>query len=458
MQTIDQGALGMALLFDPETKRFEGLVTDGDIRRALLNGYGLESDVSEVPRPKTRTARVGMSMDQIASFFIKPVKVVPILNDSAHVVDLALFDRRIHLPVAEPSLGDKELQYVSECILTGWISSAGKYVTRFEEAVADFCGAKYSIATSSGTAALHLALLSLDIGSGDEVIVPSLTFIATANAVTYTGAKPVFVDSEAETWNIDPNKIEEAITSRTKAIVPVHLYGHPADMDPILEIASQHGLAVIEDAAEAHGARYKGRCVGSIGDIGIFSFYGNKIITTGEGGMIVTDRPDLVEKMRILRDHGMSKKQRYWHPEIGYNYRLTNLQAAVGVAQMEKVDDILKAKHHIAQMYNDGLREMPNICLPPKASWASCVCWLYTILIESVDRNEVVGKLKERGIETRSLFIPIHTQPIYNTGQSLPVAEHLSEIGISLPSAVGLREKEIHHVIDNVLSVVAINI
>lgn len=456
MQAIDQSALGMALLVDPETKCFAGLVTDGDVRRALLNGYGLESGVSEITRPKTRTARVGMSADQIASLFSEPVRAVPILNDSGQVVDLALFDRRIHLPVAEPSLGDKELQYVSECVLTGWISSAGKYVTRFEEAIANFCEAKYSIATSSGTTALHLALLALDIGPDDEVIVPSLTFIATANAVTYTGAKPVFVDSEPETWNINPSKIEEAITSHTKAIIPVHLYGHPADMDPILEIASQHGLAVIEDAAEAHGARYKDRCVGSIGDIGIFSFYGNKIVTTGEGGMIVTDKSDLAEKMRILRDHGMSKKQRYWHTSIGYNYRLTNLQAAIGVAQMEKVDNILKSKRRIAQMYNDGLRDVPGICLPPEASWASSVCWLYSILIENQEfgavRSEVIDRLQDNGIETRPLFTPVHIQPIYNTGQSLPVAEHISAVGLSLPSAIGLRDKDIHYVIDTVVA------
>lgn len=454
MQAIDQSALGMALLVDPETRRFAGLVTDGDIRRALLNGHGLESSVSEIQRPKTKTARVGMPTEQIASLFNELVRSVPILNDDDQVVDLALFDRRMHLPIAEPTLGDKELQYVSECILTGWISSAGKFVSRFEESMANFCGTKYSIATSTGTSALHLSLLALGVGPGDEVIVPSLTFIATANAVTYTGAKPVFVDSEPETWNINPSKIEEAITSHTKAIIPVHLYGHPADMDPILEIASQHGLAVIEDAAEAHGARYKDRCVGSIGDIGIFSFYGNKIVTTGEGGMIVTDKSDLAEKMRILRDHGMSKKQRYWHTSIGYNYRLTNLQAAVGVAQMEKIDNILAVKHHIAQMYNEGLRDVQGICLPPKAWWASSVCWLYTILIENADRSDVIKKLQNSDIETRPLFIPVHAQPIYNTGQTLPVAEHLSKVGLSLPSAAGLSDKDIHHVINTLLSAI----
>lgn len=457
MQTIDRGALGLALLVEPETKRFFGLVTDGDIRRALLGGFGLESPVSEIPRPEPKKAHVGTTSRQIVELFSEPVRVVPLLDDNDRVVDLALFDRRMHLPVAEPSLSDKELQYVSECILTGWISSAGKFVRRFEEALADFCGSGYSIATSSGTTALHLALLGLDIGPGDEVIVPTLTFIATANAVTYTGAKPVFVDSEPETWNIDPNKIEEAITPRTKAIIPVHLYGHPANMDPILEIASHYGLAVVEDAAEAHGARYKGRCVGGIGDIGIFSFYGNKIITTGEGGMVVTNKADLAEKIRMLRDHGMSTKQHYWHPAIGYNYRLTNLQAAVGVAQMEKMDDILKSKRRIAQIYNEGLQNVPGISLAPEAPWASSVCWLYSVLIDGqlfgITRDQLMAKLQEQGIESRPFFPPLHTQPIYNTGQNLPVAECLSATGLSLPSAVRLRTDEINRVIDAIAGI-----
>ena len=336
MQAIDQGTLGIALLFEPGTKSFAGLVTDGDIRRAILQGYGLESPISDVPRPYSKTARFGMSIEVVASLFSDPIRVIPLLDEKDKVADLAIFDRRMRLPIAEPSLGEKELSYVTECILTGWVSSAGKFVTRFEEIFAEFCGTQHAITTSSGTTALHLALLALGIGPGDEVIVPSLTFIATANAVTYTGASPVFIDSELETWNLDPNLIEEFITPRTKAIIPVHLYGHPVNMAAIVEIAQRHGLVVVEDAAEAHGAKYQGRRVGGIGDLGIFSFYGNKIVTTGEGGMVVTNRADLAEKIRILRGHGMSPERRYWHPVLGYNYRMTNLQAALGVAQMRE--------------------------------------------------------------------------------------------------------------------------
>lgn len=456
MKAINRGELALALLVEPETKRFAGLVTDGDIRRALLNGYGLESPVAAVPRPEPKTVRVGMSLQQVTALFGEQVRVIPVLSDDGQVVDLAVFDRRVHLPVAEPSLGEKELLYTSECVLTGWISSAGKFVTRFEEVFTDFCGTRYAIATSNGTAALHLALLALDIGPGDEVIVPTLTFIATANAVTYTGARPVFVDSESETWNIDPDLIEEAITPRTKAIIPVHLYGHPANMDPILEIATRYGLAVVEDAAEAHGARYKGRCVGGIGDIGVFSFYGNKIVTTGEGGMVVTNQASLAEKMRTLRNHGTSPMRRYWHPVVGYNYRLTNLQAAVGVAQMEKVDAILSAKQRVAQTYNEGLREVPGIRLPPDAPWAHNVYWLYSVLVDAGvfghTRDDLAARLKEQDIETRPLFPPVHTQPIYNTGQRLPVAEHLAANGLSLPSAVGLRSEDIARVAEAVVN------
>lgn len=450
MQAIDRGHLGVALLVKPETQAFAGLVTDGDVRRALLNGYGLDSSVADVPRPKPKTARLGTSLDQVAALFTDPVRVVPLLNDTGAVADLAIYDRRLRLPVAEPSFGEKELVYMSECVLTGWVSSAGRFVPLFEEMFADFCGTSYAVATSSGTSALHLALLSLDIGPGDEVIVPSLTFIATANAVSYTGADPVFVDSEPETWNIDPNLIESAITPRSKAIIPVHLYGHPANLDPILEIASRHNLAVVEDAAEAHGALYKGQKVGGIGDAGIFSFYGNKIITTGEGGMITTNRSDVAEKARVLRDHGTSPKRRYWHSVLGYNYRITNIQAALGVAQMEKSEAILSAKRRVAQEYNDALRGVRGITLPPEAPWAHSVYWLFSILVEAdafgQTRDATMTSLSEQGIETRPLFPPLHTQPIYDRGQRLPVAEHLSGVGLSLPSAVGLNLDDIRRV------------
>lgn len=452
MQVIDQGALGLALLIEPETKQFVGLVTDGDIRRALLGGLGLATNIASVLRPEPRTAKVGVPIAELRAMLSGAVRVVPLLDEQNRVVDLAFFDHRIRLPVAEPSLGANELAYVSECVLTGWVSSAGKFVTQFEEMFAEFCGTDCAIATSNGTTALHLALLAFDIGPGDEVIVPSLTFIASANAVTYTGATPVFVDSELGTWNLDPLQVAEAITPNTKAIIPVHLYGHPADMDPIRAIAKKHNLAVIEDAAEAHGAQYKGQRTGSLADMGVFSFYGNKIITTGEGGMVTTNRTDLAEKIRVLRDHGMSPERRYWHPVVGYNYRLTNLQAALGVAQMERIDSILSEKRQIASIYQELLEDIPGLTLPPEASWAYNVYWLYSILIDEtkfgLSRDALMHELYEQGIDTRPLFPPVHTQPIYERGQVLPIATCLSAKGMSLPSSVGLTRLEIERIAD----------
>jgi perosamine synthetase len=452
MQAIDAGALGLALIVNPDDGRFLGLVSDGDVRRALLSGMGLEACVWDVPRPEPKTAPLGAPLTEVAASFSDPVRVVPLLDTNGVPRDLAVMDRRMRLPVAEPSLGARELEYVSECILTGWISSAGRFVARFEEQFAAFCQTPYAVATSNGTTALHLALDALGIGPGDEVIVPTLTFIATANAVRYVGARPVFVDSDADTWNLDPRLVEAAVTPRTKAIIPVHLYGHPADMDPICDIARRHGFPVVEDAAEAHGAKYKGRPVGQLGDVAVFSFYGNKIVTTGEGGMVTTSSKDIAERVRMLRDHGMSPQQRYWHPVLGYNYRLTNLQAAVGVAQMERVDAILADKLRIAQTYARGLARVRGIVLPPQAPWASNVYWLYSVIVDAQvygrSRDELMAALRQDGIDTRPLFHPVHTQPIYRTGQHLPVAERLARDGLSLPSAVGLRQEDIQRVTD----------
>lgn len=449
MEIIGRGKIGTAFIINAKTKRFLGLVTDGDIRRAILKGKDLETQIGSVERPEPKIATMGMGAEEIAQMFGEKVRVIPVLDEEHKIVDIALYDQRFRLPVAEPLLGGKELLYVSDCIISNWVSSTGKYVNQFEGLFAEFCGSRHAVATCNGTAALHLALLVLGIGPGDEVIVPSLTFIATANAVTYTGAKPVFVDSEPGTWNIDPGLIAQAITPRTKAIIPVHLYGHPADMDPILEIARVYKLAVIEDAAEAHGAEYKGKKVGSIGDIGIFSFYGNKIITTGEGGMLVTDSFKIAQQVKLLRDHGMSPSKRYWHPVLGYNYRLTNIQAAIGVAQVERIGEIVQAKLDIARRYEQQLNGIKGIICPPRAKWAKNVYWLYSILVEKeygISRDDLIKELSSMDIDTRPFFPPVHMQPIYNTGQHLGVCEELASKGLSLPSSAGLQEHEVDRV------------
>ena len=353
------------------------------------------------------------------------------------------------IPVAEPRLGQKELEYISDCITSGWVSSKGAYVNRFEREFATYCGCTHGAATFNGTIALHLILAALNIGPGNEVIVPTLTFISTANAVTYTGATPIFVDSEPETWCIDPEGIEAAITPRTKAIIPVHLYGHPADMDAINAIAERHGLTVIEDAAEAHGACYKGQRVGSLGNAAIFSFMGNKIMTTGEGGMVVTNDAALAERAIFLGNHARQPENPYWHTEIGFNYRMTNLQAALGVAQLEQIDEFIAIRRGNAAGYMSRLREVAWLRMPPQATWAESVYWMFAPLIEpefGLDRDTVIQKLAQHGIGSRPFFSPIHTMPMYRTGQSLPIAESLSARGINLPSGSTLTEAEIDRV------------
>lgn len=357
------------------------------------------------------------------------------------------------IPVYKPDLSGNELKYVNDCIATSWISSLGKYVERFEAGFAEFCGVKHAVAVSNGTVALHLALVLFDIGPGDEVIVPTLTFVATANAVHYTGATPVFVDSDPDTWTIDPDLIEAKITSRTRAIIPVHLYGHPANMEPIMKLAAKYDLAVIEDAAEAHGAEYRGRRVGGVGHVGCFSFYGNKVITTGEGGMLTTNDTSLAEKARILKDHGMSKEVRYWHSVVGYNYRMTNIQAAIGLAQLERADGIMGRKLEIAQLYHAKLADCPGIIRHPQMDWAKNIYWMYSILVtdESVlSRDELMVALRKQGIDTRPFFIPMHQLPPYKEEGDWPVADALSRQGINLPSYPTLANTEIDRICETI--------
>jgi perosamine synthetase len=351
------------------------------------------------------------------------------------------------IPVAKPFLTDDETKNVLAALRTGWISSKGKFISRFEDKFSQYCDVKYAVSTSNGTAALHLALTALGIGAGDEVIVPTLTFIATANSVTYTGAKPVFVDSRRDYWCIDPDKISERVTRRTKAIIPVHLYGHPCDMDAISDVAREHKLLVVEDASEAHGAEFRSRKIGSFGDVSCFSFYGNKTITTGEGGMCLTNSRSLARRLRILRDHGMNPSKPYWHDVIGFNYRMTNLQAAIGLAQTKKLDILRAKKRHLASLYNLLLANTPRITLPPEMPWALNTYWMYSILVKgksSSHRDNLIRHLAKSGIETRPFFYPVHTLPPYRkVAERLPVAEDLGRRGISLPNYVGLKLSEV---------------
>jgi len=363
--------------------------------------------------------------------------------------------RRSIIPVCEPTLGGNEMKYVQQAIETNWISSAGRFIRDFETRFAEACGVKYGIACANGTVAMHLAMATLGLEPGDEVIIPTFTMIATANAVTYCGAKPVLVDMEPEYWQMDLNQVEDKITPRTKAIVPVHIYGHPTDMDPLMALAEKHGVMVIEDAAEAHGAEYKGRRTGGLGHAAGFSFYGNKIITTGEGGMVTTNNRELARLAWNLRDHAFSHERHFWHKYIGFNYRMTNLQAAVGLAQVEQLDGFVAARRRNALEYNCRLHGVPGIRTPAEAPWAKNVYWMYGILVDEkeygMNRDALRRELADHGVETRNFFIPMHTQPIYWKqfyGERYPVAEDLCKRGFYLPSASSLTLDEIEYVTD----------
>jgi perosamine synthetase len=355
------------------------------------------------------------------------------------------------IPVFAPWLSENVRRYVLDCVDTGWISSLGEYVGRFERDFATFCEARHAVATSNGTTALHLCLATLGIGPGDEVLVPDLTFVSTANVVRFTGATPVLVDSDPQTWGMDPAHARRKLTARTRAVIPVHLYGHPVDMDPLLAMAAEHRLEVVEDAAEAHGARYKGRRVGALGRIGAFSFYGNKIITTGEGGAIVTNDPALAQRAAFLRDHAMDPRRRYYHPEIGFNYRMTNIQAAIGCAQLEQADAILARRKTIAAAYRTGLAGIPGLTPPPAEPWAETVYWMYSVLIEpafGASRADVIAGLRARGVDSRPFFVPLHELPMYRLDAPFPVSTSLGAQGINLPSGTGLPLEDIATVCD----------
>lgn len=367
-----------------------------------------------------------------------------------------------NVPLAEPMLADLDVAYVTEAVKSGWVSGRGPFIKRFEEEFSQWLGAEYGVATSSGTTALHLALATLRVGPRDEVLIPAFSMASIAFAVSYTGAKPVLVDSDWLTWNLDPGKIEKKVTGNSKAIVVMHTYGHPGDMDPVLEIARKYGLYVVEDAAEAHGAEYKGIKVGTLGDVGCFSFFANKIITTGEGGMLVTSDAQLAERAQVLRDLAFDKdpSRKFFHKCIGFNYRLTNVQAALGLAQLERINKFIEVRRENAKLYNDLLKDVEGISLPPEMVWAKNVYWMYSILVDKdaygLDRDQMMALLKENyGVETRPFFVPINQQPAYAElygNENFPVAEGLSTMGLNLPSGNTLTREQAEYVASTIAS------
>ncbi|MCT7487122.1 aminotransferase class I/II-fold pyridoxal phosphate-dependent enzyme [Aliarcobacter cryaerophilus] len=443
MKTINENAMGIAFVVD-ENSKLVGISTDGDIRQALLDGKGLSVSIQDVMNKDFIFAKVDADYHDLISQISHKVKTIPLVNDKHEVVDFFEYKQDVYFPVAIPNLNGNEFKYLTDAFMSTWISSSGEYIGRFENEFSKYSDCKYGVACSNGTVAIHLALVALGIGEGDEVIVPDLTFAATINTVLHANATPVIVDVEENSWCIDPKEIEKAITPKTKAIIPVHIYGQACDMDSIMKIAKKHNLKVIEDCAEAHGAMYSGQKVGSFGDIGCFSFYGNKVITTGEGGMCVTNSFELDEKMRVLRDHGMSKTKRYWHDVIGYNYRMTNLQAAIGLAQLERIEDI----HKNRKMYEENYKEIldkKSFTFQQDIENRTRITWLASVLLdENINREDFILKLKEQGIDGRPFFYPLSDMEIYKPycKSETPITHKLSKVGLNLPTYESLKSLE----------------
>lgn len=447
MVCINENTKGTAFIIN-DIDQLVGVVTDGDIRRLLLDGYGLNEVIEDHIHSNFIYATVGDEPRRIAERFDYRIKIVPLVDEKMRLVDYVEYDQDMHVSLAQPQLNGNEYKYLMDAFLSTWISSTGKYITSFEETFSKYCGVKYGVATSNGTTALHLALAALGIGVGDEVIVPDITFAATINAVIYTGATPVIVDIEEESWCIDPNEIEKAITSRTRAIIPVHIYGQPCDMDRICDIAMKHSLYVVEDCAEAHGAEWGNKKVGSFGAISCFSFFGNKVITTGEGGMCITNDESLNQKMRVLRDHGMSKERKYYHEVIGFNYRMTNLQAAIGVAQVERIDSILNWREDLESEYRSTLSKIDGVSLqkmdlPDRKK----IAWLVSILVDEKKRDAVLRELKENGIDSRPFFVPLSEMDIYKKyARKCNNSKRISRMGLNLPTTYGVGSEEIEKI------------
>lgn len=360
------------------------------------------------------------------------------------------------IQVNEPYIGTIEMDYVNECLRTGWISSEGRFIEEFEKKWAAYCRMAHGIAVSNGTAALQLAVACLKLQPGDEVILPTFTIISCANAIFYNHAIPVLVDCNPRTWCMDVEQISSKINDRTRAIMPVHIYGHPVDMDVVRDISRQHNLIIIEDAAEAHGAEYKGHRCGGLGDISCFSFYANKIITTGEGGMVLTNNDEYDAHLRSLRNLCFKKERRFYHTEMGYNYRMTNIQAALGLAQLMHIDEVIRHKLWMGQAYTERLEKLEGLQLPVKESWAKNVYWMYGIVIDErlgINASEFSRRLESHNIMTRPFFLGMHEQPVFHTvglfmNEHYPVAERLSRQGLYLPSGRTLTAEQLEIVCD----------
>lgn len=439
LKIINSNMSGACFVVDKQNI-LKGVITDGDIRRVLIKKKNLSIKVSEVIKKNFFCLSDKSSTDIINKSFNKNISIIPLINDKNQLTSFVT--SKNHIALAKPNLNGNEIKYLMDCIYTGWISSIGKYVTLFEKKFSKFTKIKYCLPVSNGTAALQLALKTLEIGKNDEVIVPNLTFASPVNAVIHSGAKPVLIDVKLDTYCIDENLIKKKITKKTKAIIVVHLYGHPANMKKIKSIIKGKKIYLIEDCAEALGSYIESKHVGHFGDIATFSFFGNKLITTGEGGMMGFKKKKDKIKAAILRDHGMSKKIKYWHEDIGYNFRITNLQSAIGCAQLERINWFIKNKMKLAENYNKVLSKLNFIKLPREYGKVKNSYWLYTIQLRGnliKYKNTLIKKMQSSGIEARPVFFPMNLMKPYKKylkkNETFPVSQKLFKSSISLPSA-----------------------
>jgi perosamine synthetase len=441
---LDNG-VGACLVVDG--RRYLGRVSLDELGRAGLTGALLAPTLGQHLRELGRH-RSNVSPTDILQ---------PDLDPAGNLIGITVDRSAQRLQIARPDMSHREFRAVLDAFLSSWISSKGPYVEQFEEGFAHFAGARHGIAVSNGTVALHLALVALDIGPGDEVIVPDLTFAATINAVLYVGATPVIVDVDERTWCLSLATVAGACTPRTKAIIPVHLYGRPAEMGPLCAFAAQRGIAVVEDCAEAPGALYADRPVGQFGDISCFSFYANKIITTGEGGMCLTSSPELANALRVLRDHGMAPERAYWHDRIGFNYRLTNIQAAIGHAQLARAPETLQRNLDIAEAYRAALQGIPGVRFPPDMDeFCAPVVWLSSVLVPAARRNALLVAALRANIEMRPFFHSLSTLPPYQLyAQHCPNSLELSASGVNLPTSRAVDSQAIGRVAEVFRNVLA---
>jgi perosamine synthetase len=455
LEAINANTRGVVFFVDIHRK-LEGVFTDGDARRALLEGAVLTDTITVESGCFNRTPHClpfDAKISEIWDLLDQGVRCIPLVDSSHCVTDYSARDRVRQLMVLQPDIGEQEISNVLECVTSGWISSQGRFISKFEEAFAEYLGGGHTIAVSNGTVALQLGLTALGIGRGDEVIVPDFTFGASINAIIHAGATPVLADVDPDTWTIALSELERLITPRTKAIMPVHIYGQPAHIDEIKALANERGLFIIEDCAEALGATYKGRRIGLDGDCTTFSFFANKSITTGEGGMVVFKDAEVAKRARVLRDHGMSPTKRYWHEYAGFNFRMTNMQAAIGVAQIGRIDELLGRKKIIFQTYDRLLSGIKSLSFLPSNDWSENSYWLYTLILndhkEEV-RDKLIANLGCRGIDARPGFYPMHVMDPYSEygHGDYPVSSYLSANSICLPCSFGLSNEEILHIVE----------